>query len=304
MAQSIARQMQRLASPAWRWDRACEMVDYDKRAGRRDDDWIRQAKGYRLSQNSNASHQSQGKSTYSDIHWAHRIFSDQFDVNLKHYMDAWTLAGIDAEQTERDLGVPKAVVEAYRRIFFDIDGRSDSMGFLHWAILDPARKAMGDDEDPECYTLKAMAVYGGEKLIRTMMKKGIFEPEEIVYMESMLRTSHIRDAMRIAFGRVINRYTMHIPTQQWLQLRDQAIAMGETATDGEQQHELFVSSLLEMVDFVLAPIDRRSPHGGVEVIDSVVNIPDSLRKRLGTPPMRRGEGDVDNDQQGPDQESS
>ncbi len=128
----------------WRWQRAGLIASGELRPSRRrDDTWVMRAVNYRqaLEASDNENDIWRVAVTAPDIHWAREIERGIDDDN--NQLATYALqARLLAEQPHRDIAKRQSIdsdtVRAYAKLFFDIEGRLQSLDYIAHAVMGPA----------------------------------------------------------------------------------------------------------------------------------------------------------------------
>jgi hypothetical protein len=130
--------------PDWRWHRAGQIVEGDPVSRRRDDHWILRAYHFRRALDACRTPADVRRvvDAHSPIHWASYLHShrEQRDRRLvPHAIEAMLLTGmVSHDQIGARFGIKATTVEAYSKLFFDVEERLKQTEYILFIVIGEA----------------------------------------------------------------------------------------------------------------------------------------------------------------------
>ncbi len=128
---------------SWRWERAGSVASgMSSLSRKRDDDWIRRAANYRRLAKKSAKRIERHIliERHPEIHYAHMLYLGRDDEGKQatpYMIEARTLARQNRDAIAQLVAVRPEIVEAYSKLFFDVEERLDATDYIYQAVMGP-----------------------------------------------------------------------------------------------------------------------------------------------------------------------
>lgn len=244
-----------ILEPEWRWQKIKAYEANGETPSRKEDIYIQRGFRYlrRLNTNDSASAQFTLQQDYPDIHLAYHIYNT--GAGPRWYIEALLLAGDSFEQIAEYLTYDASVIKTYEALFFNIQHKVGSRGYIMSHILAFAIERGTFDREYDFFW-KLLALLLGSDGLKDYWQEGALTESVAIMLNDVLRAKLLKDAVSAAYVRKINQYNANEIIGQYLEL---------TATEDKQsadaKHKDIASglqSLLESVSFTVLPIDAKS----------------------------------------------
>lgn len=129
---------------SWRWERAVAIArGLSALSRRRDDAWIKRAADFHRLMTKAGNKKAQKHlliERHPEIFYAHHLYMGREDEGRQatpYMIEARVLARQTPEQVAKAVCVEQPVVEAYLKLFFDVEERLDAIDYIYQAVMGP-----------------------------------------------------------------------------------------------------------------------------------------------------------------------
>jgi hypothetical protein len=268
----------------WRYERARSIVEGGVPLSRKyDDGWVHRAMRFRQAFEACDTEVDHAvcAQKYRDIYWAHDIrYTSDLEVGnpFKSEIEARLLAADSHQNIAQRLATSAAVVQAYERLFFNVEERRQNQGYIIHQVLGPA-VYLGVQEQEYDTLWKLVAIMGGPVALDMMIDGFVgtsrpTNPADIVsWLTESTQNAIRRKALVAALTIRVNNYNATELIVGFLKLLEIEKAAGRGGSGAE--------TLLNNVDMMLKAlpiqVGGRVTHVDVPQLDQYDNLNAELR---------------------------
>jgi len=192
--------------PAWRWQRAKELVTKRLQPSRRCDDKmiIKAWKYQRRFRKDDPRVEHMLSYTYPHIHQAKQLWLDVYS-GMRWIFEAGVMADKPVEELSEYLNADVEVLKVYEELFFDVRSALSHKGCIAANVLMPVFKSGATPKDPD-FGWKLVAFEGGWEVVRSMWEVGDVTPAAADFINKTFREQVIRTGREAAFTVVPNGF--------------------------------------------------------------------------------------------------
>jgi len=213
----------------WRWNEALEHVNSSAGNHRYpgNDTWIREAAVFIRRQRAIADKffrtdvskrklTSKLRHRYPYLSIAHGIFTD--GKQIRWALEAYILCRTPISELADKIGTSQAVIEYYKRLFFDVDSRLDRPMYIYSEILGPAVLSGTDSKDFDYYWKQVAYNHGSEVLGLIINGSSTMTSAQQADFNTRIKRDATRNAFRAASTRSVNNYTANDIINEYVNL--------------------------------------------------------------------------------------
>lgn len=266
-----------ILDPAWRFTKVRHVIGKDRSYFITDDKWINNLFVF-LKHWEEIDDPEELEDSFQLLYWAYQIFRRE-GKGPRYQLEALLLTDLSFKEIEEILGLPKELIEAYEKCFFNVRDIQNKQALKSFILAQIKDRGLNDLDNEVVW--KQIALTLGPEILIALWSDKEFSEEEFQILDRVLKSQVVRNALAASKVRRINQFNAGEIMEEYFSLKrlenDTKKLESETITTGSDAE--FVNALLQSIKFVLAPMQSQVPEeAAIELTGAIKQLPGLIER--------------------------